>query len=227
MSALPVWLTVPVAPPDLADPSLQGGRICILGFRGGLGPAETLGHLSLLPDVWSSVHWEQVDLGCFSCRPLLETLDRHRLDLCLSRGRQAAERARLAGCRLLLCLGRDSGEDPNLGNRCVRGEPRLPARWPLDPLAWITCAPRLAYACLRRLACPKLAALTGALIASAQMGMKVSALGERARIAARLAQGINPGLTLWLSDRPSAWRITSQRPLERTRCLTRPEQGIR
>ncbi|MCK7577772.1 MAG: hypothetical protein MZV65_19585 [Chromatiales bacterium] len=91
-------------------------------------------------------------------------LDRHRLDVALSRGRHAAERAKLAGCCKLICLG--MGADDTLDDRQTLATSR-PTR-------------QAAYAGLRRIARFEIAALTGALVAGAQMGLQAYPGGRQA-----------------------------------------------
>ncbi|BCU07449.1 hypothetical protein Atep_21260 [Allochromatium tepidum] len=191
---LPEWLTVPVAEVSRGYESRGPKRIGCLCFVADPMPAEHLRRLSTTgfdPD--SRVRADRcefVDPG--SLIPFVphadEPLDRHRLDVALSRGRHAAERAKLAGCCKLLCLG--IGADDALDDR--------------QPFATSRPTRQAAYAGLRRIARFEIAALTGALIAGAQMGLQAYPGGRQARFAAELALALNPGVRDWLIDSPGA-----------------------
>lgn len=140
-----------------------------------------------------------------------EPLDCHRLDVALSRGRHAAERAKLAGCCKLICLA--IGADDTLDDR--------------QPLATSRPTRQAAYAGLRRIARFEIAALTGALIAGAQMGLRAYPSGSQARLAAELALALNPGVRDWLIDSPSA--MSQPLRIAPTRSITsgaRPTRAI-
>ncbi|MCK7583021.1 MAG: nicotinate-nucleotide--dimethylbenzimidazole phosphoribosyltransferase [Chromatiales bacterium] len=114
-------------------------------------------------------------------------LDRHRLDVALSRGRHAAERAKLAGCQTLICLGMATSSESARGGS-QGGATTVQA----------------AYDRLHRMDCFEIAALTGALIAGAQMGLQAYPSGIQARLAAEMALALNPGVRDWFIDSPSA-----------------------
>ena len=191
---VPEWLTVPVAEVSRGCESRGPKRIGCLCFVADPMLAEHLQHLSMAvfdPDARARVdRCEFVDPG--SLTPFAPhahaPLDRHRLDVALSRGRHAAERAKLAGCCKLLCLG--IGIDDALDDR--------------HPLATSRPTRHAAYAGLRRIARFEIAALTGALIAGAQMGLQAYPSGRQARFAAELALALNPGVRDWLIDSPGA-----------------------
>jgi len=190
---VPEWLAVPVAEVNRGCESRSTKRIGCLCFVADPRLAEHLRRLSTTGvdlDAWAGVdRCEFVDPG--SLIPFAphtdEPLDCHRLDVALSRGRHAAERAKLAGCCKLICLG--IGTDDSLDDRQLLDTSR-PTR-------------HAAYAGLRRIACFEIAALTGALIAGAQMGLQTYPSGRQAQFAAKMALALNPGVRDWLIDSPS------------------------
>ncbi len=157
---------------------------------------------------WAEV--EVIDPGTLTpADPGFEVgMDRHRLDVALSAGRHAAERARLAGCLHLRCMGLDPDEygtdqgcrDPLRRDR--RGAECLVERLPrtrIDRSASRVQSDRgRAYQALGRLGAFDIAALVGAAVASAQMGMGVSLHGARGRIAGRIATGLHPRVADWI-----------------------------
>jgi hypothetical protein len=116
--------------------------------------------------------------------PPLTGAEKHRLDVALSMGRQAAERARLAGVRLV--IGRVAGPRevvPPLGF-----ERRCPER----------CgAMRDPYLRLGRLGSVECAALVGMAIAAAQMGVRVCLPGRSGAWSLGCARRLNPGVRHW------------------------------
>ncbi|WP_157174478.1 nicotinate-nucleotide--dimethylbenzimidazole phosphoribosyltransferase [Thiocystis violascens] len=127
-----------------------------------------------------------------------KALDKHRLDIALSLGRHAVERAKLAGCDLLVGWGRET--------RCDRAEtaganvlrPQAPDRCPAEP-DWDVRASGDPYEALRLMGSPELAAFVGILIAGAQIGLPVLLPGADASIAARVASSLHPHLGEWLT----------------------------
>ena len=193
----PDWLTVPAAP--VAVWYRAGDEAVKLKRTGQLG---VLAHPLLAEryrqaargdvECWMSVvRGEIIDPSC--CMPFVP-LDRHRLDVALSMGRHAVERATLAGCQVLLCRGMtdDSGHDI----------------WP--PLA--AASRHAAYARLHQRARFEIAVLSGALVAGAQMGLQMFSSGLQARRASEIALALNPGVGNWLSDS----RRTMRQPLRIT-----------
>ncbi|WP_147431207.1 nicotinate-nucleotide--dimethylbenzimidazole phosphoribosyltransferase [Thiocapsa rosea] len=143
------------------------------------------------------------------CR-LTRPLDKHRLDVALSAGRHAAERAKLAGVAHLI------GVAPS-----VRPVPRW---WLRATDAFAPCA-GYEFPCLDRclgeppfcfdpydaLRCrgrPEIAALVGVAIAAAQMGIPFCLPDPAGEIAVDAAVGLNPGVRAWLdpisADRPGS-----------------------
>lgn len=139
-------------------------------------------------------------------------LDKHRLDVALSAGRHAAERAKLAGITHLIGVAPSvhASTDWWLGtanvsvsyaahevpflDRCLdpcRSEP--PACF--DPYDALRCCGR-----------PEIAALVGVAIAAAQMGLPLSLPDPAGSIAALAAVGLNPGVRAWLDP------VFAQRP---------------
>jgi hypothetical protein len=114
-----------------------------------------------------------------------ERLDKHRLDVALSAGRQAAERARLAGIPLLIGLVPPSmdalAEATGAAHRlCPVGHPVPP-----DP-----------YSALA-LECAQHAVLVGLAIAAAQMGIRVCLPGPIGARSLTRAMRLNPGVRVW------------------------------
>jgi nicotinate-nucleotide--dimethylbenzimidazole phosphoribosyltransferase len=110
------------------------------------------------------------------------TMDKHRLDVALSLGRHAAERAKLAGCDLLIVAA--------VGKR----ETALTQA----DLIWRTSVAHDPYEALRHLGSGEIAALVGAMIAGAQIGVPVLSRGAGARLAALVASCLHPNLGDWL-----------------------------
>ncbi|WP_296807558.1 hypothetical protein [Thiocapsa sp.] len=132
-------------------------------------------------------------------------LDKHRLDVALSAGRHAAERAKLAGVIRLIamapsvslladCRPPATGADargrshdlPCLG-RCF---PEVPACF--DPYDALGCRGR-----------PEIAALVGVAIAAAQMGIPFCLPDPAGGVVLEAAVGLNPGVRAWLDPIPA------------------------
>jgi hypothetical protein len=208
---LPEWLTVPVAEFGRERESKGPGRIRRLCFIADPILAEHFRCTSTIMfelDAWALVDRDEfVDPG--SLTPFAshtdELLDRHRLDVALSRGRHAAERAKLAGCWGLVCLGLDGTDDGGLDDWLPFGTSRphhwttaIPPEYPQCTRSDSESSSQTAYAELRQIARFEVAALTGALIASAQMGLETYPSGLQARLAARIALKLNPQIRDWL-----------------------------
>ena len=183
----PDWLTVPAAPiaaECAADATLRLTRIGQLGVLAHPLLAERYHHAarSDIQCGLAVIRSEILDPSCCCCTSVAP-LDRHRLDVALSRGRHAAERAKLAGCQVLLCRGvTDDSEQ---------------AIWPFHRFD-VAVSPHVAYAQLQQRARFESAALTGALIAGAQMGLYLAPRGQTAWQAAELAQTLHVGVGEWL-----------------------------
>ncbi|MBK1722202.1 hypothetical protein CKO23_08055 [Thiocystis violacea] len=125
-------------------------------------------------------------------------MDRHRLDVCLSIGRHAAERAKLAGRSRILCMGLEadwpSAEMPPVEDGVVS----RPGLEPKGTVRWSAVDRRDVYESLREQGTFSASALVGAMIASAQMGLWVEAVGPLARVAAALAARLNPEVRAWI-----------------------------
>lgn len=143
--------------------------------------------------------WPKDDPGTCCCSP---RMDKHRLDLTLSAGRHAAERAKLAGIGHLLASAPrlDAGVplvSPDHGCRVMNDG------FCVDPYSQLRCAGH-----------PEIAALVGVAIAGAQMGLSVHLPGPLGEVVARAALRLNPGIRGWLdvsraepSARPRPIRI--------------------
>lgn len=141
-----------------------------------------------------------------SCRAI-RRLDKHRLDVALSAGRHAAERAKLAGVAHLIgvapsvrpaiewWLRRTDASAPDAPDaaherpcldRCPSGSALC-----FDPYDALRCRGR-----------PEIAALVGVAIAAAQMGIPFSLPDPAGGVAADAAFGLNPGVRAWLDPIP-------------------------
>ena len=116
-------------------------------------------------------------------------LDTHRLDVALSTGRHAVERARLAGCVRVIGVGQRA--PMSLMRALQAGK---------DP-----------YDALRRWGEFETAALTGMVIAGAQIGLQVRLHGRAARPAALAATALHPDIGNWLSISMPDWTDVQQR----------------
>jgi nicotinate-nucleotide--dimethylbenzimidazole phosphoribosyltransferase len=132
-------------------------------------------------------------------------LDKHRLDVALSLGRHAAERAKLAGRELLVGLGQD-----------WRGRTSDALR--ADP-AWRASLADAPYEALRRLGSRETAVCVGALIAGAQIGLPVLLQGRYAAAARRVACCLHPRLGEWLSIADGMSRFFATWAPSDTSCL--------
>lgn len=116
-------------------------------------------------------------------------LDTHRLDVALSVGRHAVERARLAGCVRVIGVG-----------QCAPMSLMRALQAGKDP-----------YDALRRWGEFEIAALTGMAIAGAQIGVQVRLQGRAARPAALAATALHPDIGSWLSISMPDWADVQQR----------------
>jgi hypothetical protein len=111
-----------------------------------------------------------------SARPQAGALDKHALDLALSRGRHAVERAYLDGARAV-ALAAAPGADPG------------PAPPPAQPEAVYRDLARHGVLTAMRV---------GACLSAAQIGLPMLLLDAGARAAGRHALALNPGAAPWL-----------------------------
>ena len=191
----PDWLAVPAAP----DGCERGGRIdrvrvVLVGTSLSCGD----GILHGLP-AYADLEIERLDLGRNGRCGVV--FDKHRLDVALSAGRHAVERASLAHCGLLIGVGqggRKAGREQPVG---ILDDP---------------------YDALRRWGDGELAALVGMVIAGAQIGVPVRLGGVNASLAARVAMALHPDVADWLSVIPlrrfsPAHRCADERSSRRSR----------
>jgi nicotinate-nucleotide--dimethylbenzimidazole phosphoribosyltransferase len=131
-------------------------------------------------------------------------LDKHRLDVALSAGRHAAERAKLAGVRHLIgvapsvrsAIGRHAAcEMPCLGRNRPGGNAGS------DPYDALGCR-----------GLPEVAALVGVAIAAAQMGIPLCLPDPAGGVATDLAVRLNPGVRAWLDAIPAAMPASPRQP---------------
>jgi nicotinate-nucleotide--dimethylbenzimidazole phosphoribosyltransferase len=148
------------------------------------------------------------------CR-LVRRLDKHDLDVALSAGRHAAERAKLAGVERLIAMA------PSV---CLAGE-RPPPTTGLDARCravqlpcFDRCCPKVSacfdpYDALCCLGGPEIAALAGIAIAAAQMGIPFCLPGSAGSFAAEAAVGLNPGVRAWLDPISTDLRGSAPSPV--------------
>ncbi len=188
----PQWLSVPAAAGGPKERDLSERRVLLIRVARPADPraesawpaiqtAASIIHATPGPTHRGSTEplIEILDLSDPGC---IDRLDKHRLDIALSLGRHAAERARLAGARHLIGLSNGMTE-------------RLAAPTPSDP-----------YEHLRALGQAEIAALVGAAIACAQIGLQVSLPDRLGGLATAMALRLNPSIRDWLADdggRPS------------------------
>ena len=149
-------------------------------------------------------------------------LDIHQVDVALSAGRHAVERARLAGIDLVAVRGQDAeGHTATLALACAAMGEDADAVWigdlaqgataeatgaAPDMVAVRTALDRHAghledpYEVLRRLGGFEHAALVGTCVACAQIGVPLWPLGYAAEVAVLVACRIHPGIAPWLTD---------------------------
>ncbi|NEV61026.1 hypothetical protein [Thiorhodococcus minor] len=133
--------------------------------------------------------------------PRHETAARHWVDVALSVGRHAAERAKLAGCRQLGCAAplawADRGEAA-LGRRRTGGGFGGASGQPMAVPFLGPDASQKAYDWLCASEDFERAAMVGAMVACAQMGLEAVVCGAQARTAAEAVAGLCPGAASWL-----------------------------
>lgn len=122
--------------------------------------------------------------GWSDASEITRPLDTHRLDVALSAGRHAVERAKLAGCVRLLGIGQPGSRDQIAINGLTRA-----LQNGVEP-----------YQALRRWGDFTTAALTGMAIAGAQIGVRIQLQGAGAPLAIWAATAIHPGVGRWLDD---------------------------
>ena len=131
-------------------------------------------------------------------------LDKHRLDIALSAGRHAAERAKLAGVAHLI------GVAPSV-HPATEWWPRTTDTSAPDaahePPGLDGCLPEPSvcfdtYDALGDLGSPEIAALVGVAVAAAQMGIPFCLPDPAGCIALDAAVGVNPGVRAWLDPIP-------------------------
>jgi nicotinate-nucleotide--dimethylbenzimidazole phosphoribosyltransferase len=198
-------------PPDSATafgpmPQPATREILRLGGSGGTSCCESMVHLCLGPARADPRRGPALDI--------------HQLDLALSAGRHAVERAKLAGIALVAARGAGPGEHTAaLALACAIAGAAPHAQglgaasgtsaggFAGDPpdletvrASLVRHAGHLAdpYEALRRVGSLELAALVGTCLACAQLGILLSPLGYPARIAAVAARGLNPDIGHWL-----------------------------
>lgn len=232
---LPEWLTIPAAPAaecSRAVDAMEPRRIRHLCFIADPILAERCRRASAVVfdlDLWASVaRYEFVDPGSLS--PFAPhaggPLDRHRLDVALSMGRHAAERAKLAGYRMLVCMAvaEDSGLDDWFPLDTAGRTVTTPSEYPRFARCDNEVSSQVAYARLRQIARFEIAALTGALIACAQMGIQFHPRGCLASIATQIALDLNPAVRDWFlpSNQTRYNFLTALRPCESDPCSSIP-----
>ncbi len=125
---------------------------------------------------------------------LASSMSRHQLDVALSRGRHSAERAKLAGYTMLVCACACPKTSWDMLLSALSQPVQVGATLP-------TRDRREVYGDLRDHGEFAIAALVGAIIACAQMGLRVHARGASGALAAAFAAGLHPGVLEWLECR--------------------------
>jgi nicotinate-nucleotide--dimethylbenzimidazole phosphoribosyltransferase len=147
--------------------------------------------------------------GHLPCRTI-GRLDKHGLDVALSAGRHAAERAKLAGVTRLIGLAPSVMAPSVMASaecwRRTRGASSrqvahelscLDRRFPEPPVRFDP------YDALRCRGYPEIAALVGAAIAAAQMGIPFGLPDPAGAVAIDAALAMNPGVRAWLDPLPA------------------------
>jgi hypothetical protein len=152
-----------------------------------------------------------------------DCIDKHRVDLALSAGRHAAERAKLAGVERLV------GWAPLLDNQTGRSVPspagfenatastpdRVCRSFPPD------LSRRDPYDVLGCPGHPEIAALVGVAIAGAQIGVPLCLPGPAGEVVSRLAVLLNHGVSAWLDPAPLCMGPIQQTPIVHRRISSR------
>ncbi|CRI67133.1 hypothetical protein THIOKS140005 [Thiocapsa sp. KS1] len=131
-------------------------------------------------------------------------LDKHRLDVALSAGRHAAERAKLAGVRRL--IGVAPSVCSAIGPNAAYAMPCLARNRPSggagsDPYDALGCR-----------GLPEVAALVGVAIAAAQMGIPLCLPDPAGGVATDVAVRLNPGVRSWLGAIPALMPASPRYP---------------
>lgn len=139
--------------------------------------------------------------------PPASRLDKHGIDLALSIGRHAVERAKLGGIDRLICRAPPRTVEPAASPR-----PRAPATGIAEALA---------------AACPVTIALAGVCLAASQIGIRTRLTGDAAEQALHLARVINPDADRWVSAAEACAAPTSrhQASTPRIQCDLRAAPG--
>jgi hypothetical protein len=149
-----------------------------------------------------------------------DPIDKHGLDVALSAGRHAAERAKLGGVELMVGLiqgipSRFHGTADRMGSAfrftCDPGVCRGDDCGPVPGDEPASGCPRSdPYDVLRRCARPEIAVLVGIAVACAQIGIPVCLPGPRGEIATLHALRLHPGVRAWIEP-PVTRRSASER----------------
>jgi nicotinate-nucleotide--dimethylbenzimidazole phosphoribosyltransferase len=195
----PQWLSVPAAAGGPRERDLSARRVLLIRVarpadpRAGSAWPAIQTAASIIPATPGPTHRGSteplIEILDLTDQRRIDRLDKHRLDIALSIGRHAAERARLAGARHLIALATGMTE-------CLVAPTRS------DP-----------YERLRDDGQVEIAVLVGAAIACAQIGLQVSLPHRLGGLAAAMAIRLNPSISDWLTgddDRPG--RSTIARP---------------
>jgi nicotinate-nucleotide--dimethylbenzimidazole phosphoribosyltransferase len=191
--------------------------------------AEVLRSAGMAPDAARSAPFEVIELGRYRDTPprggslLLPlgpgtadlrtgpAITRHQVDLALSAGRHAVERARLGGAERLIAAGRGIGTEQATGllgrllpmdANCIEDAAADPIAAPV-PASYAVAAARHAalvddpYELLRHIGGFEHAALTGLALAAAQLGLPALPADATARIGFVLAAKLNPDSARW------------------------------
>jgi NaMN:DMB phosphoribosyltransferase len=153
---------------------------------------------------------QHVDLGPGTADSrFAAAMDSHQLDLALSAGRQAVERAKLDGISRLWAQGAGLGAE--LTNQAWW---RLlsTGQWASGPASIGSRSMARhadqrvdAYQALRCMGGFEHAALVGSALAAAQLGLRWRPIGETAVIAMLLARSLNPSVQPWLQADAAVW----------------------
>ena len=216
-------------PAPAVAPGQGGGACCWAGSGYGCCPLQSasrtetvlLGRAEVRCGAGRTLRLPSFGTGTADSR-LGPAMDGHRLDLALSAGRQAVERARLAGAGWVLAGGagrgaavtdaawtmvlerldgRPAGAGPGPGAASAPGA--VPARKAAKAALRrhgrsLGAALADPYRALGLLGGYEHAALTGAAVGAGQLGLGFVAQGRSARIALALAGALNATVTPWL-----------------------------
>ena len=167
------------------------------------------------------------------CNAQVSALDKHRLDVALSMGRHAVERAKLADRGRVMAIGqrlcgapypaipvREVGMQPTTGSEWLAGVLVRSIGSNSGPAALYPGSAEGAdfYGILARLGSLPCAALVGAAVAAGQIGMPMVLRNGSARMAGRIARGLCPDISPWLVD------VDPSAPRPRKRAMTGTER---